>query len=86
MRLKQWERAKLGRCGKTDNRSVLEEFIESGFECAKVEGWKHKNASVCVSSLTGSIHTYKMCGIKAVTKRGDVYLIKESAENAVEEG
>lgn len=62
---------------KSCNLKILEEFVESGMECAKVEGWNHSNASVCVTSLNLSIKRYKIGGIHAITRKGEVYLVKQ---------
>lgn len=77
MRLTKWDRSKLGMCRRTNNRDILEEFIDSGFECAKVEEWKHKNAHVCANSINASIQVYRIGGVKAVIQQDEVYLIKE---------
>lgn len=61
---------------KTENRKLLEEFIDSNLACAKVECFPQKNSKVCTSSLNNSIKTYHMLGIKAIERKGQVFLIK----------
>lgn len=61
---------------KSENLLLLEKFIDSGLDCMKVEGWKHKNARVCSSSLANSIKRYKINGVRAFTLKDEVFLIK----------
>lgn len=65
---------------KSENLRILEEFVESGMECAKVEGYTQKNALICSSSLSSSIRNYNMGGVIARTRNGEVFLIKVSEE------
>lgn len=61
---------------KSENLRLLEEFIESGMECAKVEGFNHKTAIHCAISLNASIKRYNLGGIRAISREGVCYLIK----------
>lgn len=61
---------------KTSNLKILNEFIESGEDCVKLTGWKHKSPYACTGSLVKSIQRFKLAGITAVTVKGEVYLIK----------
>ena len=61
---------------KTKNQSILEEFINSGMECAKVEGWTQPQAYHCASSLNNTIKNSRMHGVKAISRKGEVILIK----------
>lgn len=58
------------------NQQLLEEFVDSGLECAKVEGWTTKNAANCATSLNTSRKRYHMGGFKAISRGNDVFLIK----------
>ena len=60
----------------TRNQSILEEFINSDMDCAKIIGWKHINADSCSSSLNASIRRFKFANIRATSIKGEVYLIK----------
>lgn len=62
---------------KTDNLKILEEFASSGLDCAKVDEFSNKSAFSCSNSLNHSIKRYKFAGIRAISRRGNVYLIKE---------
>lgn len=61
---------------KSDNLRILEEFIESGMEYAKVEGFNNKTAMHCATSLNTSIKRYNLGGIRAISRKGVCYLIK----------
>lgn len=58
------------------NLKLLTEFVESGMECMKVEGWTTKTASICASSLNLSAKRYKIGGVRAMSTKGEVFLIK----------
>ena len=80
MKLVPYERKKLGKTlgyKHSNNLMILEEFADSGLDCAKVEGWTAKTASYCASSLNGSIKRYKFAGMVAISRKGEVYLIRE---------
>ena len=80
MKLIPYERKKLGatlgyKC--SENLRILEEFADSGLDCAKVEGWTAKTAGYSAAALKKSIARYKFAGITAISRKGEVYLIKE---------
>ena len=79
MKLVPYERKKIGYLGYklSDNYRILEEFADSGLDCAKVEGWTAKTAGYCASSLNNSIKRYKFAGMVAISRKGEVYLIRE---------
>lgn len=61
----------------TKNLEIIEEFIESGYECAKVEGWTNATAFSAAGSLNRSIQRFNKAGIKAISSKNEVYLVKE---------
>ena len=61
---------------KSENLKILEEFVKSDMECAKIEDYPQKSAMVCISSLQGSIKRYRIAGIQAMLRNGEAYLIK----------
>lgn len=61
---------------KTKNQLILEEFINSGMECAKVEGFTQPEAHHCAGSLNNTIRNSKMHGVKAISRKGEVFLLK----------
>lgn len=64
---------------KSDNMALLEEFLKSDMDCAEVQGYTHKSAIGCTASLNSSIKTYRFHGIKAITRKDKVYLVKTDA-------
>lgn len=60
-------------------QQILEEFVEADMESAKIEDWTHKNATSCVASFNTAIRRYRMSGIKAMCRNGEVFLVKTSA-------
>lgn len=62
---------------KSDNLKTLEEFVESGLECAEVKNFTQKNANICASSLANSIKHYGFSGIAAISRKNHVYLIRD---------
>lgn len=63
---------------KTELQKILEEFLESGADCVKIEEWTQKNASGCASSFNNAAKRYKMSGVKAISRKGEVFLVKAS--------
>lgn len=61
---------------RSDNLRILEEFADSGLECAEVKNFSQKNAEVCASSLANSIKHYGFSGIAAISRKDHVYLIR----------
>ena len=60
----------------TSNMILIEEFINSGIVCAKVEGFTHKNATSCTNSLNQSIRRGKTLNVKAIQRKNEVFLIR----------
>ena len=59
------------------NQSLIDEFAASGLKCAKVEGWTHKSAYHCQSSLQQAIVRGKRAKMyKAIARKGEVFLIR----------
>lgn len=56
---------------------LLLEFAESGLDCVKVEDYPHKNAYNCTSALQGAIKHYGFNTIRAMTRDGEVFLIRK---------
>lgn len=60
----------------TSNLAILEEFADSDLKCVRVEGWTHKTAWSCQSSLNTSIKRYKK-NMECRVINGEVYLVKK---------
>lgn len=65
---------------KTKNLTILDEFRKSGLECARLEEWDYKNASCVAGSLNKTIKHFKFAGMKAFSRNGQIYLVKDKAE------
>lgn len=78
MKLVPYEREKLEGLGYKPTKllALLDEFVQSGLDCVKVEGWTHKTAASCASSLAVAIKRQNRSGIRAVLRNGEVFLIK----------
>ena len=63
---------------KSELQKIIEEFLESGQDCVKIEDYNHKDATVCASSLNLAVKRYKMTGAKAISRNGEVFLVKTS--------
>ena len=62
---------------KTKHYELLLEFAESDMECALVENWNGKSAAIKAANLNRSAKHFKMNHIRAVVRKGKIYLIKE---------
>ena len=65
---------------KTENLKILEEFANSGMDCAKIEGLEGREASQISGSLRNSAKRYGYHNIIPVTRGGVVYLLKKEDE------
>lgn len=65
-----------GSYAKTKNFKILEEFRDSEYDCVKVEGWTNTTAHNAANTLNVSIKRFGLGGIKALSRAGNVYLIK----------
>lgn len=65
---------------KSPNSILLEDFLSSGPTCAEVVEYNTKKSYYCTQSLNNSIKTYKMPGVKAITRDGKVYLVNSLKE------
>lgn len=72
------------RAKKADNYKLLTEFADSDMKCARVDGWKHKSAHICATSLRKTIENYNMFDIAVFVRKGEVYLIKTLLVKTIE--
>lgn len=78
MYIEKYNRNELGNSFKRcKNQEILEEFQNSEYDCVKVKAWNHNSAYACTTSLNMSIKRYKIMNIRAITRKGEVFLIKE---------
>lgn len=79
MNLISWEKEKLRRVYKhCKNQVVLEEFLQSGLECVKVENFTHSTPYVCANALRTSALRLGMSQIIVAVRNGEVFLIREN--------
>lgn len=62
--------------------NLLMDFQNSGIKFAKLEDWKHQTAESCQSTIIASCKYYKITHIKAVIRRGEIFLVN----TAISEG
>lgn len=62
-------------------QGILEEFINSDFDCVKIEGWDYKNIKSCAGSFSNSIKRFGFRNVRVVTRKGEVFLIKTQGGN-----
>lgn len=86
MELKACNFEELGRkrAKKADNYKLLIEFADSDMKCARIDGWRHKTAHGCATSLRTTIENYNMFDIAVFVRKGEVYLIKTLLVNNIE--
>lgn len=60
----------------TSNYELLNEFVNSGFECAKIENWNHKSVYSAQSSFQSSIKRFHMNNVKVIVRGDNLYLVK----------
>ena len=69
--------AKSYRLGK--NQKLLLDFIDSGLDCARVEDFPHKSATICQSVLRISAARIGLGNsIRICTRGGEVYLLRKT--------
>ena len=62
--------------------SLLEQFVASGYDCAKIEGGREHYASANAGQTTiqHAIKRYKFSGIACISRAGEFYLVKLDSE------
>lgn len=59
------------------NQKIIQQFLDSGETCVKLEDFPHKSASVCRSVMRASIQRMKLDStVKVVLRNGEVFLIR----------
>lgn len=77
MKLIPYDEKKLGRIWKAcKNQQIIQEFLDSGERCVKLEGWTHKDAFHCQRSMTLSITRMHVNQVIVVTRNGEVFMIR----------
>lgn len=78
MKLVPYDKTKLGGSfyKRTNNLKILEEFVDSDYDCVEVREYNHSKPAHCSSSLANTIKRFKMNNLRAILRDGHVYLIK----------
>lgn len=64
---------------KTKLLKLLEEFVESGFEFARVDEFPHKSATTAASAFRAAAKRFRL-GVDVTQRKNEVYLIRRSAK------
>ena len=62
---------------KTKWLEIIDEFVNSEMKCAKLEEWDNKSSKSAATALNNSIKRFNKKGIKAIERKGEVFLVKE---------
>ena len=78
MTLVPYNKKELGRLTyeRTSNLKILEEFVRSDLDCARVDGYVHHSAASCASALRASIKRFGMHGVMVIKRKEEVFLVK----------
>lgn len=55
---------------------LVENFKASGIKVARVEDWNYVSAKVGVNSINVSIKHFKISGVHAFVRDGEIYLVR----------
>lgn len=80
MKLVPYEKKKLYGYKLCGNQEIIKEFLESGMDCAKLEGYSQKNADSARSSLLNSMKRMGIHNVSIVVRKGEVFLLKTGNE------
>lgn len=63
--------------GLCKNQQVLNEFVASGHECVRVDGFENKSASAAANAMNNSAKRIGLLNVKAISRAGKLYLLRE---------
>lgn len=63
---------------KSDPYRFLKEFDNSGYNCAQIEGYPHKNAMVCATSLRAILKKHKIQHLEIVRRGDTIYIFRKN--------
>lgn len=58
------------------NQQLIQEFLDSGLDCAKIEDFPHKDARSCMAALSVSAKRMGIGNVIACSRKGEVFLIR----------
>lgn len=56
---------------------ILLSFVNAHIKCARVEDWRYTDAMVGARVINTSIKRFKFAGIRAISRKGEIYLVNE---------
>lgn len=62
---------------RSENQELLEEFVNSGLDCAEVKDFTQSSSSICANSLRASIRRFHIYGVAVGIRKNRVYLFKK---------
>lgn len=62
----------------TSNEAIIKEFINSDYDCARVDNYPQRNANTCANSLREAVKRYHYNNIIVTVRKGEVFLIKKN--------
>lgn len=81
MKLVKVERSEIKRRFKrTSLLKLLDEFVTGGYDCARVDDTAYVSASSGTSAINKAIKRFGFSGIKAISQKTQIYIIKDDAE------
>lgn len=64
-----------------ENQMLIEEFLKSDLDCAKVEGWTQKSHKSCQNVLWQAIKSLNMThSVRCKCRNGEVFLVRIDRE------
>lgn len=77
MKLVKCDISELGRSYiPTRNQKILEEFVESGLKCMRVEDHHYASTNSGQTTLMDSIRRFHIIGVRAAARKGKLYLVR----------
>ena len=70
------EPQKFSSYNRTKILELIENFKDSGLECAKLMDWHYVSAKSGANTITQSIKHYKIAGVHAYNRKGEIYLVR----------
>ncbi len=61
---------------RTKNQKIVEDFVASGAEAAILKDWGYASAKTGVNAINGTIKHYKIGGVHAYARKGQIYLVR----------
>lgn len=66
-----------------NNQAIIEEFIKMDVSCVRVENFTQSNANGCCAALNNSAKRMGKHNVRAVSRRGEVFMIRTDLVESV---